>query len=910
MRIRAFIAFLFTSVAALAQLNPAVQVNPTNFVLTFPTNFFVANSNALLAVTGSGGGGDVTQEELTAGLAPKLNASGGTATNLTATGTSAFTGPITSASTITLSNQRIIGLAAPQGSADATTKLYVDGKFANTSLTGTTVAESVQVDQLISSLSANQDKFAFWDGDGVLTNKWSTTDITNLITQIASDIAGAGGTSSLTQYVPTDYYDASDGTINTNAVATKTASIQDAINAASAAYNSVTGARVTLVFQPGSIHINQITLKKNVIYKAAGEVVIWRATDYSGSDRGIFQTSRADGVQVFQTTGYVNAFDQWKSSPVDYSNADNWYGEGDNIRFSGPGKFILKVGDKALQQPPLYLQEVSNFYVEPGAIEVWHGTNTIQWGIAISGRNVFWNNPLVKNGSEIGQDGLHILSGRKMVFIGGLLESGDDSIAVGKQNDGGSNVGPDEACEDIAIIAPICESAKARAFVAYSGFNNLSVPWNEGNKVRRVSAIALSGHVAKNRQAGFYIGDFPDRGKIYSYTVTSAGSGYPNGYSKCPVSGGGGSGAECVIRVVGGQIVGAWPSYVSGTTWNNGSGYSSSGTVTLSGLASGSGGAVTANYQPYRNNLVEDIYVQGNIKIGGESHDGVNAYGVHLEGCRRITMDVGILAVQNSGTPVHRPLNMYAGENINLKLNLSGAWQKSGTINAGLFNGSTVDRVWIKGGSYIGTIDSGSAPFKLIGPIGTIAFLDNTFTDIRNGTYGILTFDQENSSQPFTYVTNLIVRGNVFTSYSASPSSTYGIGILNNTNTSAIGTLTMSGNDFTRITSFPAGSAMRSDVDHWHISGNPGYTVRNRTTATIGAGATTQVVTIGTATGFPDTTDEGIGCIRVTPVTTWGSASKWWVTPTSATTYTLNVDSAPGGSGLKFAIEEDTSLKE
>lgn len=154
---------------------------------------------------GTGGGtGDVTQEELTAGLAPKLDASGGTATNTTFTGTSAFTGPITSAGTITLSSQRIIGVANPVGSADAANKLWVENKFTDTVLSGTTVASAIQADRLQSSQIANASRIAIFDADGVITNNGvNATAITGLL---ATD-----------SYAPTAFGAVADGTTDDTA---------------------------------------------------------------------------------------------------------------------------------------------------------------------------------------------------------------------------------------------------------------------------------------------------------------------------------------------------------------------------------------------------------------------------------------------------------------------------------------------------------------------------------------------------------------------------------------------------------------------------------------------------------------------------------------------------------------------
>jgi len=846
----------------------------------------------------------------------KVDRVGGTGTGLSLTntslgGTTALTGPLTSSSTITLANQRILGVAAPSANTDAANKQFVDSKFTNLTSYGTMDADQINVNSILSKYTPNRDMIPYWDSAGRLTNRYSWADVTNLVREVAETVTGSSGSSVVTFYAPAWVYDAADGTINTNDVAVKTAAIQAAIDAASAAYNPTNGAQATLVFQPGSMHLNQLTIMPNMIYKALGDVVIWRATDYSGLDRGIMATRRVDGVAIFNQVGVVNAFDSWKSSPVDYSNPDNWYGLSDNIRFAGPGKFILKVGDKLLNQPPLYLNEVRNFFVEPGAIEVWHGnTNSQHWGISIGGRNVFWQNPVVRNGYGRGHDGVHVINGRRMVFVGGSLETGDDSVALGRLVNGASNVGPDEAIEDIVFLGPICESQRGRVFFAQVGVDQMVVPWTEGNKVRRVTCVGLAGHSGIYRQAGLYFGDFAERQRIYTYRINSSGSSYPNGYSKVPVTGGGGTGAECVIRVVGGQIVGAWPSYISGAAWNNGSGYSSDGTVDLSGLATGSGGSVTAVFQPYRNNLVEDIYVQGNIEIGGDNHDGTQPYGLMMEGCRRITVDVGIRAHQSTNAPAHRPCNILAAEDCRVRLNLSGDWQKSGLINPGQWDGSVVDRLYFENGSYVGTLDTISSVFKLTGYMGSVTFKNNTFNEIRNSRYGIYTFDRETTNSPFTYITNLAIIGNDFRSYSASPSSTYGVRILNTTSTPSVGTLRMIGNDFTGITSHTAGADLRSDVEHWKIYDNEGFITENRQTATIAAGATTVVVTIGTATGFPDTTDEGIGCISIVPLGNWGSASKYWVTPTSATTYTINVDSAPGGSGLKFSLNENTRIKE
>lgn len=885
---------------------------------------------------GTGTGvGDVTQAELTNGLAAKLDKTNGVAIGLATAGldvTGNLVGQVGSFTNLQIRaevtpNRALIidsaGRVTNSPSVDPTELSYLDGvtsalqtqltskvnasggTLTGGTLAGTTSASTIIADNLVSSTIANANKFAYWTGDNELTNNGSWADVTNIVQQVVSAVTGTDGAATVIQYIPTTYYDATNGTVNTNLVTVKTKSIQDAITNASWAYNTNTGP-VTLVFPAGTLTIDELIIYPNVIYKAAGVVNIRRATDASGStNRSIMRTRRADGVNVQQVDGSRNYFDSWKTG---FDDPDAWYGLSDNIKFTGPGVFRLIVGDKALTQPPLYLAEVRNFVVEGGAIEVYHGPNTSHWGVRLSGRNVLWYNPVVKEGATVAQDGIHITNGRGFVFFGGSITSGDDSYALGSENNGGSNVNPDEALEDVVILGPICDSTSARALIAYSGFNRLNVPWTKGNQVRRVYAAGLVGHVAKMSQSGLFFGYFPDRNKIWEYNVTSQGIGYPDGWHNCNVTGGGGSGAQAVVRVSGGKIIGAWPRFNTGTSWYNGSSYESNGVVDLSTIASGSGGAVTAVYTPVPNDKVEDVFVQARLKIGSQWHSSTQAFGVNIEGVRRLNVDMSVEFVENATNKAHRPFQITSGEDVRLRLVMNNACQKAGVLNSSAYPGQLIDRIFIENGHFLGCVESGAAPVKLLGRLGHVAIRNNTFSQIRNGNSGIYLIDLESGN--YNYTTNLFVENNVFSSYSLPPSTTYGLRIIGADAAAAVGTAIIRGNDFSQITTLPTGALIRSEIEKWRIMDNIGLKTRNRTTATIASGATSQAVTIGTDTGFPDTTDEGIACIRAVPVGDWGSATKWWITPTSATSYTLNVNTAPGGSGLKFAIEEDTTLRE
>lgn len=71
-------------------------------------------------------------------------------------------------------------------------------------------------------------------------------------------------------------------------------------------------------------------------------------------------------------------------------------------------------------------------------------------------------------------------------------------------------------------------------------------------------------------------------------------------------------------------------------------------------------------------------------------------------------------------------------------------------------------------------------------------------------------------------------------------------------------------------------------------------------TTTIAAGNTSVTVTMGLQDTLRPT---ALTNVRVMPTGTWGSSTKWWISTLSADTFVINVDVAPGGSGLGFAWE-------
>lgn len=78
------------------------------------------------------------------------------------------------------------------------------------------------------------------------------------------------------------------------------------------------------------------------------------------------------------------------------------------------------------------------------------------------------------------------------------------------------------------------------------------------------------------------------------------------------------------------------------------------------------------------------------------------------------------------------------------------------------------------------------------------------------------------------------------------------------------------------------------------ISNNIGHKSRATGTAALGAGLTSVAVTHGLA-GTPPVSN-----IKLTPVADPLLSTKWWISATGATTFTITVNTAPGGAGTTF----------
>jgi hypothetical protein len=634
-----------------------------------------------------------------------------------------------------------------------------------------------------------------------------------------------------------------------------------------------------------------------------------------------------------------------------YANPDNVYGASDNITFAGPGKFIFKVGTASVSAPIMALREVRDFLVHPGVVEVHHNQSTAsassQWAIRIGGRNITWYDPIVRYGFGTGQDGFHISHGKHIRVQGGYLETGDDSIALGSLNNGPSNVDPDEAIEDVSIVNTTCITERARAIVLYVGKNDMSVPYTPisgSGYIRRIQATNLNGWASKtNDQSAVRVFYDSDIGRIYQYRILSSGSGYPiNDDFVCNVvpSGSGGSGAQAVVRVESGSITYVWPRYMNNvngsgsTTWAFGNaGYVRDATVDLSPLGTTGStvtGSVLAVRSVYSNSTIEDVYVSGKFLLGSDNLDwsgstgnGTNPsgpvssakpFGLSIDCGRRMSFDLGITFNEgkNAALGGFRVLDVSAGEDIKIQMNMNNACSRAGTIrNAD--SSSITDRISVVNSNFIGTTNHFSV-LKFDGQVGDVYFLNNTCKEIRDSKAFL---DCSNNETKPTTVAQLTMRDCTFISSGSSGTGRWmTLSTSSAVSSPCITTFIATGNDILQAQGSVNAKASFKDklsfITNWTIRDNPGFSTYVRKIITIPSGSTRSTpITASTETGIPSSSmSSSATCISITPIDNNTTATAYWRTydPTSAS-YSISTNGTASAGGYNFTVVEDTSIK-
>lgn len=716
-----------------------------------------------------------------------------------------------------------------------------------------------------------------------------------------------GVADSRTWYIPPRYMDPNSTTPYTETVAGEvTAYFQSWVDAASAAYSATDG-RVRLVFPRGMWTLDQITLKSNVHYDFNN--VIWKR-----------RSSNVAALLGSMLTVPTRSYDLTLRDPVDISwvswqnggeNPENWYGDGDNMRFSG--KLLLDTNNKTLNNHIVYLNQVRDLVVEEGAIQVTYtGTQSNWWAFSVSGRNIIWHKPIVRGGTVVAQDGFHIVAGQNIRVIDGDVESGDDALVVNATLVGIYQ--PDEYTTDITVLGGRWNSYIGRSIALPAGQDTTSSPVLKPRQIRRVSILGAIGTGAQNKNQACYIGDYSQPDQIYRYTIVSPGAGYTDGYYICPVPGGGNN-AQCRIKIVGGQINRAvvYRNAALPNPWVTGSGYSGGESVDLSSIPGGAGGSVINNQQLRNNDMVTDVTIQAKLRYGG---DYINdPYGVWIRGCKRVSLDLTMdLIAQSSTAPQHRPLVIFGAEDLIIKYQQTGIpCNKAAVINnLGVANAGTINNnITFRDCVFLGQVEA-SGWVNITGSnTGNINFENCIWREIQPGNNGIRCADFDQSTQ--THIAQLrIIGGKAYKQGGATGSFLYTPNF-----GGAWGQITrliMEDIDLSDMTTaIDASNFFQQAVLAYLIRSCNGLPTRYSKAVTIAAGGTTATLNIAPnlPTAFCDTTTLGTGAITLRAINIPAAAGcdKVSIAMTSSTVATLTSNADPTGAGWQFIADVDCTRK-
>ncbi|MBL9172527.1 MAG: putative Ig domain-containing protein, partial [Verrucomicrobiales bacterium] len=705
--------------------------------------------------------------------------------------------------------------------------------------------------------------------------------------------------------IPTLYPDPTETGTNPN---NPTTHFQKYIDAASYAYSATLG-RVRLDFPAGHYTCDELVWRGRVIYNSDYEWHCKKRNHSSGtSNRSIMRTERVAGMTVDPVDG---AFLSWVTSPVDYSNPDNWYGLSDDVWITGKGRFIFDQNGKNCPLPLCRLMEVRRWVIDKGCFEVYHNaqsTNVNNWGIYLTGRDVTWYAPTVRGGQYLYQDGLHICAGRNITVVGGYFESGDDAVAVESESAGGSTSAADEAAENITISGFTVKSNRARAVSVDGGVNQINVPYVNGLRVRDITITNFSGTCGEFRQGALYVGSYQTPDGIWDYSISSAGSGYTDGYYILDVTGsGGGSGAKCHLKVSGGKIVRAVIAKVSGA-FSFGSGYKQNQSVLLTGLGGGTGGAVVGRVFGVPNDRVQRVTLDNfTLATGGSSHDGTEPYALHLRGASDVLIRGAISVTQNATNPTHRPFYILGCSNVVLTLALSET-QRGGSINTKTFPNCVVDQLYFRDCSFGPMRTAGNGVIKINGTGARRVYVQNSvFTAIPNGMSAIYLPDFELGSLDSTEY--LEVSNSRFVAEAATPSNARAVDFVQVAGGSGrqVGNFRFINNEILGATTVDSVASVQSSCVSYEISGNFGaYTTTGTRFVNLPAGGRTIPVTLDTYTGLPDATEASLGAMSVKPLGNPGFV--YWLTTNSTGAFYIQTSAAAAGD-VQFEVELDTSRK-
>jgi hypothetical protein len=303
------------------------------------------------------------------------------------------------------------------------------------------------------------------------------------------------------------------------------------------------------------------------------------------------------------------------------------------------------------------------------------------------------------------------------------------------------------------------------------------------------------------------------------------------------------------------------------------------------------------------NTVVSDCTIQASLDVGGASHDGAQAFGVHVTTGVRNVIDVSLAITDSTGAATRfRPFYVTSTDGTKITLRQSGDVELAPQL-VPFSSSHTVKNVKITGGDLRAANVDGRYGVTLSNNVGGTMdaneVTENDIRNIRDGGYGVL-------AEGSTTVGVLRVDNNrYYKRAGATTSSGY-----NGAATTATTHLELNGNDFSGVDTGSPGNLFAANHTSFNVSGNRGFPNRQAGTATIASGATSVVVNItGAAVRFSETSDAASSQIKITPTNFPTNTVGARVSITSTTSFTITLSGDPGASGATFSWAIDTGKK-
>ncbi len=280
---------------------------------------------------------------------------------------------------------------------------------------------------------------------------------------------------------------------------------------------------------------------------------------------------------------------------------------------------------------------------------------------------------------------------------------------------------------------------------------------------------------------------------------------------------------------------------------------------------------------------IHRINVQGTLNIGDSTTTTGNTYGAWIKSANEVDIAAVINQTLNASAPAgHRIALVDSCDDVKLKLN-SKQIQQGGVEILASTKVNLHDSTLIGNGtqtvSHVRLTDA--SDFKIN---------NNYLLNVASGVDVI----QVNGGT----TTSGVISGNTI-SHAVGASAGNAIGL-----TAAATTTYLNINNNDLSAAFSPYTSNISSITGYHVADNKSGAVKIKGASSISAGNTSVTVTHGAKIASISITQ-----IRITPASTWGSSTKWWIANNTGSTFDIVVDIAPGGSGFGFNWEIDTGKK-